>query len=119
MATRQRASVSEMKVGILVTVALLLLAAVILQQSWGINWFARTAKAITYLPDVGGLKPGAPVWLAGIEIGKVTKVSIVPPEIFAGNNATLRQIKSVQRQLESLDRRAPNSSKIESDLQEN
>ena len=74
MAKRQKTSISEMKVGILVTVALLLLAAVILQQSWGINWLQRTAKAVTYLPDVGGLKPGAPVWLAGIEIGKVARV---------------------------------------------
>ncbi len=64
MANRQSASIAQMKVGIFVTIALLLLAAVILQQSWGINWFTRTEKALTYLPDVGGLKPGAPVWLA-------------------------------------------------------
>ena len=119
MAQRQKTSVTEMKVGILVTIALFLLAAVILQQSWGINWFGRTAKAITYLPDVGGLKPGAPVWLAGIEIGKVTKVAIVPPEIFAGNRGTLRRIEEVQKQLEGLDRKNPNYDKISSDLQDN
>jgi len=118
MAPRQRAAVSEMKVGILVTVALLLLAAVILQQSWGINWFGRTSKAITYLPDVGGLKPGAPVWLAGIEIGKVTKVSIVPPEIFAGNAPVLAKIQEVQKQLETVDRKNPNSMKVEAALRD-
>lgn len=116
MAKRQKTSIAQLKVGILVTVALLLLAGVILQQSWGINWLARTVKAITYLPDVGGLKPGAPVWLAGIEIGKVTKVSIVPPEIFAGNAATLRKIAEVQKQLESLDRRTSASSKLADDM---
>jgi phospholipid/cholesterol/gamma-HCH transport system substrate-binding protein len=117
MSIRQRATVAQMKVGILVTVALLLLAAVILQQSWGVNWFAHTVKAITYLPDVGGLKPGAPVWLAGIEIGKVTGVSIVPPEIFAGNKPAFRRIDELHRQLETLNQKDPNYVKISSSLQ--
>lgn len=107
-----------MKVGILVTVALLLLAAVILQQSWGINWFGRTTKAITYLPDVGGLKPGAPVWLAGIEIGKVTKVSIVAPAIFAGNKPILQKIGEIQKQIESLDPKDRNLTKLQSALRD-
>ncbi len=118
MANRQKTSVSEMKVGILVTVALLLLAAIILQQSWGINWFGRTAQAITYLPDVGGLKPGAPVWLAGIEIGKVSKVSLVSPTVFAGNRETLKQIAEVQKQLESLNPKEASYSKFESALKD-
>jgi phospholipid/cholesterol/gamma-HCH transport system substrate-binding protein len=118
MAPRQKASISEMKVGILVTVALLLLAAVILQQSWGINWFSRTTKAITYLPDVGGLKPGAPVWLAGIEIGKVTRVSIVSPQIFAGNAPVLGKSEEVQKQLAAVNRKDPDSSKLEGALRD-
>ena len=92
-----------MKVGILVTVALLLLAAVILQQSWGVSWFGSTAKAITYLPDVGGLKPGAPVWLAGLEIGKVIAVAIVPPEVFAGNKPVFQRIAEIHKRLDALD----------------
>jgi phospholipid/cholesterol/gamma-HCH transport system substrate-binding protein len=118
MPKRQRASIAEMKVGILVTVSLLLLAAVILQQSWGVNWFGRTDKAITYLPDVGGLKPGAPVWLAGIEIGKVTRVSIVPPEIFAGNRPIMRRIDEIHKQLEALNLKDPNYVKITAALQD-
>lgn len=117
MAKRRQVSVSEMKVGILVTIALLLLAAVILQQSWGVNWFTSSAKAITYLPDVGGLKPGAPVWLAGIEVGKVTKVSIVPPEIYAGNKPTFRKIEEIHKRLEALNPKDPNAARIASDLQ--
>jgi len=103
MPKRQRASIAEMKVGILVTVALLLLAGIILQQSWGVNWFGDTVKAVTYLPDVGGLKPGAPVWLAGIEIGKVVGVAIVPPEIFAGNKPVFQRIAEIHKKLEALD----------------
>jgi phospholipid/cholesterol/gamma-HCH transport system substrate-binding protein len=118
MTRRQKASISEMKVGIVVMVALLLLAMAILQQSWDINWFSRTTKVITYLPDVGGLKPGAPVWLAGIEIGKVTRVTIVPPETFSGNRPTLRRIEELQRQRQNLDRKDPNYEKLALDLQD-
>lgn len=116
MPTKQQVSISEMKVGIVVTIALLLLAAVILQQSWGVDWFARADKAITYLPDVGGLKPGAPVWLAGIEIGKVTKVTIVPPEILDSNKTTFRKISETHKELDALDPKDPNYSKTAADL---
>ncbi|MGD0308362.1 MAG: MlaD family protein [Acidobacteriota bacterium] len=118
MATRQKISIAEMKVGIFVTVALLVLAGAILQQSWGVNWFGHQVKAITYLPDVGGLKPGAPVWLAGIEIGKVTKVTIVPPETYSGNKPIFLQIDELHKQLAALDPTAPNAGKIASDLQD-
>ena len=117
MAKRQRDSIAQMKVGILVTTALILLAAVILQQSWGVNWFAETAKARTYLPDVGGLKPGAPVWLAGIEIGKVTRVSIIPPEGYAGNAAAYRRMDEIRKEIQGLSPNNPNYAKRLNSLQ--
>lgn len=107
---------AEVKLGIVVTVALLLLAALILQQSWGVDWFARTVQAVTYLPDVGGLKPGAPVWLAGIEIGKVRTVTIVPPEVYAGNESVLGRVTELHQQLESLDMKAPGAKETAADL---
>ncbi len=108
-----------MKVGIFVTVALLLLATLILQQSWGINWFKKSIMAVSYLPDVGGLKSGAPVWLAGIEIGRVRKVSIIPPETYAGNAPIFRRIKETEKEIESIDRKLPNATKTIEDLQDN
>ena len=107
-----------MKVGILVTVSLLILAAAILQQSWGIDWFSRSVQAITYLPDVGGLKPGAPVWLAGMEVGKVTGVTIVTPETYSGNKAILQQISQLHKQLEALDPKQPKYAAVSSDLED-
>ncbi len=109
---------AQMKVGIFVTIALLLLAALILQQSWGIDWFSGSVKAVTYLPDVGGLKAGAPVWLAGIEIGKVRKVTVVPPEIYAGNAPLFRQIADLKKQIDSLDLSTPSGRQMASDLQD-
>lgn len=90
-----------MKVGIFVIIALLLLSAFILQQSWGLSWFSKSIKMMTYIPDVGGLKSGAPVWLAGIEIGKVRKVTIVSPDDFPGNAQVYRRIGEIRKALGS------------------
>jgi phospholipid/cholesterol/gamma-HCH transport system substrate-binding protein len=109
---------AQMKVGVLVTIALVLFAAVILQRSWGIHFFVRSDMAVTYLPDVAGLKPGAPVWLAGIEIGKVKQVTIVPPEIYSGNEPIFRRIAEIRRALESINPTDPNAARIRSDLQD-
>src|SRR5512136_71694 len=103
MPPKKQIAIAQLKVGIFVTVALLLLATLILQQSWGVNWFKTTVKAVTYLPDVGGLKSGAPVWLAGIEIGRVRRVSIVPPEVFPGNAQIYRQIDESKKAIEVTD----------------
>jgi phospholipid/cholesterol/gamma-HCH transport system substrate-binding protein len=111
MPLKKQVSLAEMKVGIFVTIALLLLSALILQQSWGINWFRKSVKAMTYLPDVGGLKSGSPVWLAGIEIGRVRKVTIVPPEVYAGNASIFRRIDDVKKQIEILSARPPSEQK--------
>ncbi len=107
-----------MKVGIFVIIALLLLAILILQQSWGVNWFSKSLKMMTYLPDVGGLKSGAPVWLAGIEIGRVRKVTIVPPEVFAGNAQIYRRIDEIKKQIESIDPKSPTGPHTIADMQD-
>lgn len=108
---------AEMKVGIFVTIALLLLTALILQQSWGIDWFSKSVKVVTYLPDVGGLKSGAPVWLAGIEIGRVRKVTIVPPEVYTGNAPIFRKIEEIKKEIETNSKNAGAKKQVE-DLQD-
>jgi phospholipid/cholesterol/gamma-HCH transport system substrate-binding protein len=116
MAQKKQVSAAQLKVGILVTVALMILSALILQQSWGVDWFTPTVKAITYLPDVGGLKPGAPVWLSGVEVGKVRKVTLVSPEVYAGNEPIFRQISEIRKQIDSVDMKMPNAKQVVSDL---
>ncbi len=118
MPMKKQVSFAEMKVGILVAVALLIVAALILQQNWGLAWFTQSVKAITYLHDVGGLKPGAPVWLAGIEIGHVRQVSIVPPEVIPGNDVIFRQLGELRKQIESVNPREPTASQITENLQD-
>jgi phospholipid/cholesterol/gamma-HCH transport system substrate-binding protein len=118
MPLKKQVSLAEMKVGIFVMIALLLLAALILQQSWGVNWFTKSVRAVAYLPDVGGLKSGAPVWLAGIEIGRVRKITIVPPEIYAGNAQVFRRIEEVKKQIEAVNPNRPDAGKTIDDLQD-
>ena len=119
MPAKKQVALAQMKVGIFVTIAILLLAALILQQSWGVNWFSKSIKMVTYLPDVGGLKSGAPVWLAGIEIGRVRKVSIIPPEIFAGNAQVYRRISEIEKEMAAVDRKLPDAKKALEELEEN
>ncbi len=107
-----------MKVGIFVTIALIFLAALILQQSWGIDWFSDNQKVLTYLPDVGGLKPGNPVWLAGIEVGKVRKVTIVSPEVYTGNAPVFKRIEELRKKMQELDPNLPNYKNFVADIQD-
>lgn len=118
MAQKKQVTLSQTKVGILVTVALVLFAALILQRSWGIHLFEQTVDLVTYLPDVGGLKPGAPVWLAGIEIGRVASVTLVSPEVYSGNRPIFRQIDGLQKQLESLNPKDPNTENARMDIEQ-
>jgi phospholipid/cholesterol/gamma-HCH transport system substrate-binding protein len=119
MPPKKQIALAQLKVGIFVMIALFLLAALILQQSWGLNWFTRSAKAVTYLTDVGGLKPGAPVWLAGIEIGRVRSVAIVPPEAYSGNALIYRNIEETNREIQELNKKLPASLKMIGELQDN
>lgn len=63
---------AELKIGIVSVAALLLTAAVIFLVSGegGFSWQRYSVK--TVFPDIAGLKPGAPVRLAGIDVGAVT-----------------------------------------------
>jgi phospholipid/cholesterol/gamma-HCH transport system substrate-binding protein len=115
MPQQKRVRLAELKVGIFVLVGLILLLALILQQSWGIRWFSSSAKVLAYLTDVGGLKPGAPVWFAGMEIGRVRAVSIVPPESYDGNAEVFARIDQVKKEIEALEASAPDR---EEDLEE-
>jgi phospholipid/cholesterol/gamma-HCH transport system substrate-binding protein len=118
MSPQKKIKIAEMKVGIFVVIALLLLSTLILQQSWGIKWFSKSAKVLTYLPDVGGLKPGAPVWLAGMEIGRVRKVAIIPPESYSPNGALFRRIEDIKKQINAIDPKLPKSKSAIDDLRE-
>lgn len=66
---------TELRVGALVIVSLVVLAVTILYiGGGGGSPFARKYVVRTLMNDVNGLKPGAPVRLGGVEVGSVSRV---------------------------------------------
>jgi phospholipid/cholesterol/gamma-HCH transport system substrate-binding protein len=72
---------SELKIGILAVAGLVLAAMLILAVGGqgGFAWERYELK--TRFPDVKGLKSGAVVRVAGVEVGKVTNVALVASEV--------------------------------------
>lgn len=64
----------ELKVGVFVLVSLLLLAALLVSFSKGVTRFARTYELKLRTTDVGGLKGGASVLMAGYPVGNVSRL---------------------------------------------
>lgn len=76
MAQSRKVTLSELRVGVLVVVSFAILVVAIFFISGKGGVFARRFHLKTYLPAASGLKEGAPVWLAGVEVGKVDRVAI-------------------------------------------
>jgi phospholipid/cholesterol/gamma-HCH transport system substrate-binding protein len=68
---------SQLKVGITVIVASIILAVLIILMSGG-GLFTSKIVLISYFPDASGLTAGAPVRLSGVDIGNVKEIRIVP-----------------------------------------
>jgi phospholipid/cholesterol/gamma-HCH transport system substrate-binding protein len=77
--SQQEVQWSQLKVGVLVLVALTALAALIFLMSGSTGGiFSRKITLLSYFENSAGLKNGAPVNLEGVTIGTVTDIKIVP-----------------------------------------
>jgi len=76
MPQQQQIRWSELKVGLLVVTSIVLLAIGISLISGQVGFFSKTMEIRTLVPDAGGLKSGAPVRLAGVDVGTVHSVEI-------------------------------------------
>jgi phospholipid/cholesterol/gamma-HCH transport system substrate-binding protein len=68
---------SQLKVGLTVVFSAILLSVLIILMSGG-GMFTRKTTILSYVPDASGLRQGAPVRLAGVDIGNVKAIRIVP-----------------------------------------
>jgi phospholipid/cholesterol/gamma-HCH transport system substrate-binding protein len=68
---------SQLKVGITVLGASIVLAILILLMSGTGGIFTHKMTLISYFDNAGGLREGAPVRLQGVDIGNVTKIMVV------------------------------------------
>jgi phospholipid/cholesterol/gamma-HCH transport system substrate-binding protein len=88
MAQSKQLTWSELWVGLFVLAGLALIAVGIFYVT-GAGSLGPKYQLLTYLPDVDGMKAGAPVELDGIEIGNVQSVSLTPNPQDKMHNITL------------------------------
>jgi phospholipid/cholesterol/gamma-HCH transport system substrate-binding protein len=76
MPSQQEVKWSQLKVGVIVLIAIVLLCALmfLMTSASGMGIFSTKTVATTYFDNSAGLKVGAPVSLEGVTIGEVTKV---------------------------------------------
>jgi phospholipid/cholesterol/gamma-HCH transport system substrate-binding protein len=88
MAQRKQLTWTELRVGLFALAALLLIAISIFYVTGGGSLGPKyTVK--TYLPEVEGLQPGAPVRLDGVEVGNVDQILLNPAPSDRGHNIEL------------------------------
>jgi phospholipid/cholesterol/gamma-HCH transport system substrate-binding protein len=69
---------SELKVGITVLIASVVLAVLVFLMSGTTGMFTKKFLLITYFDNAEGLRAGQPVDLEGVPVGNVTSVRVVP-----------------------------------------
>ena len=79
MPTRREIQWSQLKVGMLVLAAIVILISLIFLMSGASGGlFAHKIVLRSYFPNAAGIKDGSPVTLEGVEIGNVTHLRVVP-----------------------------------------
>ena len=76
MPQRREIHWSQLKVGIVSVSSIVLLAVAIFLITGQTGFFAETIVLNAYTPDAGGLRTGAVVHLAGVDVGNVQQVSL-------------------------------------------
>jgi phospholipid/cholesterol/gamma-HCH transport system substrate-binding protein len=78
--TQRYLGFSQLRVGIFVLVGLLILGFLILNATGDFNPFERKIRLKARFATADGLREGAEVQLAGVTIGKVEEVKLLPPD---------------------------------------
>ena len=77
MPSQKQLKWSQLRVGLTLLFASATLAVLIFVMSGTGGWFTRKITLRSYFDNAGGLREGAPVRLAGVDIGNVTGIHIV------------------------------------------
>ena len=77
MPSQKQLKWSQLRVGLTVVFASVTLGVLIFVMSGTGGWFTRKITLRSYFDNAGGLREGAPVRLAGVDIGNVTSIRIV------------------------------------------
>ncbi len=88
--TQRNLGFSQLRVGIFVLFGLAVLAFLILNSSGNFNPFEKKFRLKAHFAAADGLREAAEVQLAGVNIGKVEKVNLLPPD--SPNDAKIEAI---------------------------
>jgi len=77
--SKQSVSFRQLRVGIFVLVTIVILIFLVLNASGDINPFSRKLHLKSRFVDANGLRDGSEVRLAGVKVGKVERVTLLPP----------------------------------------
>src|SRR5436190_9530340 len=75
----KQVSLNQLRVGIFVLVSIVILIFLILYASGDINPFTKKLHLKAQFSDANGLREGSEVRLAGVRVGKVDKITLLPP----------------------------------------
>ncbi len=72
-------SLNQLRVGIFVLISIIILIFLILNASGDLNPFSKKLHLKARFVDANGLREGAEVRLAGVKVGKVDQITLLPP----------------------------------------
>ncbi len=72
-------TLSQLRVGIFVLIAIGILVFLVLNASGDINPFSKKLRLKARFADANGLREGSEVRLAGVRVGKVDEITLLPP----------------------------------------
>lgn len=98
--TKKRVGFADLRVGLLVLISICILIVMILSVSGELSFLENPYYIRTKLIQVEGLRPGTEVRLAGVSIGKVKEVNLLP---VAKNEQESRSVEVVMKVSETID----------------
>ncbi len=94
MPSQKQLKWSQLRVGLTVIAASIILMILIFLMSGTGGWFTSKIHLTAFIDNAGGLRQGAPVRLAGVDIGNVTKIRIDPSKPLTPVQITMKVVKS-------------------------
>ena len=77
--SKKSVSLGQLRVGIFVLVTIVVLVFLVLNASGDINPFSKKLHLKARFGDANGLREGSEVRLAGVRVGKVERITLLPP----------------------------------------
>ncbi|MDQ5845987.1 MAG: MlaD family protein, partial [Acidobacteriota bacterium] len=87
----KQVSLNQLRVGIFVLISIVILIFLILNASGDLNPFSKKLHLKARFADANGLREGSEVRLSGVRVGKVDKITLLPPS----TEATAQRVEAL------------------------